>query len=121
MARISARQYMEWMAFDLTYGLGDMYEKEMMAQLNELVQVNNQLTGAAITKKGKKNPAGKYRNAPRPWMLEDEVDPAWDDDDIEYEEELNEAQKRARFEAEVFGPSKEPTAPSAVAPAEDGE
>jgi hypothetical protein len=67
MARISARQYKEWEAYERATGpLDHTYEREMQAQQHELQQLNNILTGASVTKKGKKNPAGKFRNAYRP-------------------------------------------------------
>lgn len=110
MARITARQFAEWMAFDQVYGLGDMYEKELFAQLHELIQINNQLTGASLQKKGGKNPAGKFRNAPRPWVPEDpnleDPDDEDDDEDDEYRiaERESQARQMAQFDAAVFGP-----------------
>lgn len=99
MARISARQFNEWMAYEKAFGpLDDLWVKEMLSQLHELLQFNNQLTGASITGKGKKNPAGKFQKVERPWRydVEDEdVDDDEDDDVIE--------NQIALFDRQVFG------------------
>jgi hypothetical protein len=114
MACLSARQFSEWMAYEKAFGPIDRnYDQEMLAQLHELLQVNNQLTGAAITKKGKKNPAGKFRRVPRAHEM---FDPHFDEDDFdEEEEEENEFGERpsdiAKFDAEVFGSGAYEVAP----------
>lgn len=117
MERISARTFQEWRAFDRAIGSIDgMYDREIMAQLHELLQLNNQLTGAAITKKGKKNPAGKFHSPARPWI------PA--DAQKESEDEGEQLDEMARFDMEVFGPSPEGPAPPTLDDAyiaEDGE
>lgn len=105
MERMSARQFNTWRAFELAFGpIDGTWDREMIAQQHELLQLNNQLTGASITKKGGKNPAGKFRRVPRPWAL---YEPDHDDvNEDEDETEETEAQAIARFDAEVFGPSK---------------
>lgn len=71
MDQMTDRQLSEWMAFEKFDGpISNKWRDEMAAQLHELIQLNNILTGAALTsKKRKKNPAGKFREVPRPWDL----------------------------------------------------
>jgi hypothetical protein len=93
MASMTAREYKEWEAYERATGpLDSMYEREMLAELHELIQVNNLLTGAAITKKGKKNPAGKFQKVPRAAALHNPIDEdeSPDEDEEEYDEEYEE-------------------------------
>lgn len=93
MASMSAREYKEWEAYERATGpIDSMYDREILAQIHEVIQVNNQLTGASITKKGKKNPAGKFRKVRRPdeiFLPEgwEEEEPDEDDDEFEDNEE----------------------------------
>lgn len=93
MASMTAREYKEWEAYERATGpLDSAYEREMMAQLHELTQMNNILTGASLTKKGKKNPAGKFRKAPRAeqiWLPDEDEGPEEiedEDDDLDPDE-----------------------------------
>lgn len=89
MASMTAREYKEWEAYERATGsLDSEYEREMLAQLHELVQVNNHLTGASVTKKGQKNPAGKFQKAIRAdaLYLPPEADEGDEGDEDEYEE-----------------------------------
>lgn len=124
MASMSAREYKEWEAYERATGpLDGMYEKEMLAQLHELIQVNNILTGASLTKKGKKNPAGKFKRALRAMQMmallrgeePEDYEPDEDDDEDEYDEygyEIapEDRKKRASGEPEAYDPSKDPFA-----------
>lgn len=88
MASITAREYKEWEAYERAVGPIDaQYEREMIVALTELLQVNNLLTGAQVTKKGRKNPAGKFKRMPRPHQY---FDPDWEDGDPDEEEEFDE-------------------------------
>jgi hypothetical protein len=128
MARISARQFKEWEAYERATGpLDSGFERETMAQTHELIQINNILTGASLTKKGKKNPAGKFRNAYRPEHftnpylhisedgssaqdIEDEDEEFLDDiDDIE-SDEYEEEEDSYESDPNEYDPSKDPFA-----------
>lgn len=119
MASISAREYKEWEAYERAVGpLDSFYEREMLAELHELLQLNNLLTGASVTKKGKKNPAGKFRKAVRADQLylppeddEDEEEP--DDEDYEgefadddYEDDDEEIEEVV--DPNAYDPAKDP-------------
>lgn len=102
MAGITARQFNEWMAYEHAFGpLDDLWTKEALAQINELIQFNNQLTGAAVTGKGKKNPAGKFHRVERPWRYGEEPEP--EDDEDEDDDVIG---QMSRFDREVFGEPK---------------
>lgn len=113
MASMSAREYKEWEAYERATGsLDSTYEREMIAQLHELVQVNNLLTGAAITKKGKKNPAGKFQKAIRADSLylpseDDESDE--EDEGDEYDDLYDEEEETAKPSGE-YDPATDPFA-----------
>jgi hypothetical protein len=113
MASMSAREYKEWEAYERATGpLDSMYEREMLSQLHELIQFNNLLTGASVTKKGGKNPAGKFRRVTRAYELWDpesfeEEDEEEDDDDPYAEEEED---REPVFEPGEYDPSKDPFA-----------
>jgi hypothetical protein len=122
MASMSAREYKEWEAYERAVGpLDQQYEREMMAQLHELIQLNNLLTGAQVTKKGKKNPAGKFRKVIRPDELYPallgEIDLDEDDDDEEPDdEEFDDGfddegeEEYAPSDPNEYDPSKDPFA-----------
>lgn len=98
MASMTAREYKEWEAYERATGpLDSMYERELLAEIHELIQVNNLLTGASLTKRGKKNPAGKFRKAIRADSLflppEDEEP---DEDEEEYEEWYQDEEEDAK-------------------------
>jgi hypothetical protein len=121
MASMSAREYKEWEAYERAVGpLDQQYEREMMAQLHELIQLNNLLTGAQVTKKGKKNPAGKFRKVIRPEELYPallgEVDLDEDDDDEEPDDEEfddgfdEDEEEYSPSDPNEYDPSKDPFA-----------
>lgn len=127
MASLSAREYKEWEAYERAVGpLDQSYEREITAQLHELIQMNNQLTGASLTKKGKKNPAGKFRKAYRPEYftnpyLQQEEDEALaneepDDDDEEFvDEDIDDgddfvADDEPPHDPHAYDPSRDPFA-----------
>lgn len=111
MASMTALEYKEWEAYERATGpLDSTFEREMLCELHELIQLNNILTGASLTKKGKKNPAGKFRKVLRPEQLysppdDDEDDE--DDDEDEYEEEFREKKKAPDGS---YDPSRDPFA-----------
>lgn len=87
MASMTAREYKEWEAYERAVGpLDSQYDREMLAELHELLQVNNILTGASLTKKGRKNPAGKFQKVRRPHQL---FDPHFDDEEAEEPDEYD--------------------------------
>lgn len=48
------------MAYEMATGpLDGTWRDEILAQIHELIQKNNLLTGASLAGKGRKNPAGK--------------------------------------------------------------
>jgi hypothetical protein len=112
---MTAREYKEWEAYERAAGpLDSTYEREMLAEIHEIIQVNNLLTGASLTKKGKKNPAGKFRKVTRadelflnPDLIE-EVDDE-DDDDFEEPESMGSHKKKAVDDGK-YDPSKDPFA-----------
>ncbi|MFE6223032.1 hypothetical protein [Streptomyces sp. NPDC057854] len=107
---MTAREYKEWEAYERAVGpLDSTFEREMLCELHELIQLNNILTGAAITKKGKKNPAGKFRRALRPDELYNPPE-GWDEDDDEDEAEEEEGKRRKR-EPGGYDPAADPFAP----------
>lgn len=68
LERISARELTEWAVYEMRNGpLGDQWRDDMLASLHELLQANNYLTGGAAG--GKKNPAPKPKDVPRPWEI----------------------------------------------------
>lgn len=75
----------EWMAYERFAGpIDDRWRDEVLASLQEAVQVNGQLIGMSIPKKkGKKNPAPKFRKVPRPTEIfrQDEEDEPEDDEE----------------------------------------
>jgi len=116
MARISARQYKEWEAYERATGpLDSRYERDMASRLDELIQLNNLLTGASLRKKGGKNPAGKFRKPPRPDQLTDpyadsddeEPDEDEDEDALDPEDEEYESSSKS---GDGYNPSKDPFA-----------
>jgi hypothetical protein len=124
MASMSARVYSEWEAYERATGpLDSAYEREMMAQLHELIQLNNLLTGAQVTKKGKKNPAGKFQKVRRPediWFPPDdepEDDPDEDEDDeyidgefVEDYDDYDDEDEVEVADPNAYDPSKDPFA-----------
>jgi hypothetical protein len=122
MARISARQYKEWEAYEMATGpIDSSYEREMLAEQNELTQVNNLLTGASLMKKGKKNPAGKFRAVTRPdeiWQSDGyygEEDPELSDDLEDYYQDVDEIEDdeeepEEELEPGAYDPAKDPFA-----------
>lgn len=110
MERLSARQFAEWMAYERAFGpIDGWFSREMLAQLHELIQVNNQLTGASLTKRGRKNPAGKFRKVPRPWRPDLDDDPDEDDDEDEFDYGDPVSNDIRKFDAEVFGTERTQT------------
>lgn len=98
MSSITALEYKEWEAYERATGpLDSSFEREMLCELHELIQLNNILTGASLTKRGKKNPAGKFRKVIRPEQLYsppvDEDDEDDEDEDDMYVEEEREKKK----------------------------
>lgn len=118
MAGMTALQYKEWEAYERATGpLDATYEREMIAQLIEVLQINNILTGASLTKKGKKNPAGKFRRVQRPHELylppdpEEDEEEEEDDDDFEEPEHMGSYQKKKKkVDDGKYDPSKDPFA-----------
>lgn len=109
MASMSALEYKEWEAYERATGsLNADYERELLAQLIEYLQLNNILTGAAITKKGKKNPAGKFRKVLRPDEIYSPPDDYDDEDDEDEDEEEENAKKK---EPAAYDPVSDPFAP----------
>jgi hypothetical protein len=119
MSSISAYEYRQWEAYERVAGpIDDSYDRELLAQLIELLQVNNILTGASMAKKGRKNPAGKFRRVDRahelffpPDEVEDDEEPdeyedLYDDDGDDYEEE----EKQHEPKAGEYDPAKDPFA-----------
>ncbi len=120
MASISALEYKEWEAYERATGpLDATYEREMIAQLIEVLQINNILTGASITRKGKKNPAGKFQRIQRAHELflspdelpeeEEDVEDESDEDDFEEPEYMGSYKKKKVDDGE-YDPSKDPFA-----------
>lgn len=119
MASMSAREYKEWEAYERAYGpIDGGFERQMLRELHELLQLNNTLTGASLTKKGRKNPAGKFRRAPQPQLL---TDPYFDPEDeaeepVEDEEDFDEFDPdsvesfKKRRDPNEYDPSKDPFA-----------
>lgn len=120
MAGMTAREYKEWEAYERATGpLDSKYEREMMSQLHELIQLNNILTGASLTKRGKKNPAGKFRKVARPehltnpyLHLDEDEDPD-DDDELEDEiygsdEDYDEEEDSYESDPNAYDPAKDP-------------
>lgn len=118
MASMTAREYREWQAYERATGPIDArYEREMIVSLNELLQVNNLLTGAQVTKKGRRNPAGKFRKMPLPGQY---FDPNWDaepdeddfdEDDIDYGDFDEEYESPKKKGDGGYDPAKDPFAP----------
>ncbi|GGR52076.1 hypothetical protein [Streptomyces roseolus] len=108
---MTAREYKEWEAYERAAGpLDQAFEQEMLCEIHELIQLNNILTGAAITKKGKKNPAGKFRKVLRPDELYAPPE-GWDDDEEDDEDEYDEKglQKERKPKSE-YDPATDPFA-----------
>ncbi|GHG09688.1 hypothetical protein [Streptomyces hydrogenans] len=104
---MTAREYKEWEAYERAAGsLDSSYEREMLCEIHELIQINNLLTGAAITKRGKKNPAGKFRKVLRPEELYNPP-PDWGEDSEEDDED-DEERKR---DPSGYDPANDPFAP----------
>lgn len=123
MASMTAREYKEWEAYERALGpLDSTYEREMIAELHELLQVNNLLTGASLTKKGKKNPAGKFRKATRAHQLylpedseEEQSSDEHDEFDDYYEEEDwddddGDEEVHVTVDPDAYDPAKDPFA-----------
>lgn len=116
MASMSALEYKEWEAYERATGsLNADYERELLAQLIEFLQLNNILTGAAITKKGKKNPAGKFRKVLRPdevYSPPEDYDDGEDDDEDEdeYDEAGNRQPENKGSGDGSYDPAKDPFA-----------
>ncbi|MFF5973746.1 hypothetical protein ACFY7C_19675 [Streptomyces sp. NPDC012769] len=114
---MSAREYKEWEAYERAVGpLDSSYDREILCEIHELLQLNNQLTGAAITKKGKKNPAGKFRQAIRPEALylppEDEEEDDDEDEYADYYDEVDDDEEEEDFheksDPNAYDPAKDP-------------
>lgn len=116
MASMTALEYKEWEAYERATGpLDATYEREMIAQLIEVLQINNLLTGASLTKKGKKNPAGKFRRVPRANELylppdSEEEEEEEDDDDFEEPEHMGSQKKKKVKDDGKYDPSRDPFA-----------
>lgn len=120
MASMSALEFREWQAYELATGpLDRAYEREMLAEIHELIQQNSQLTGAAIPRKGKGNPAGKMRRAIRAdrWFLGlDEEESTAEDLDDDYDGDPDEGYEGDDSELEFtvdpnsYDPAKDPFA-----------
>lgn len=120
MASMTAREYREWEAYERAVGpIDSEFDRELLAQLHELIQINNQLTGASLTKRGKKNPAGKFRKPIRPdrWYdpnfdPDDEPEEELDDDDEvvedEFPDELYEDDVIEKKDPDKYDPAKDP-------------
>jgi hypothetical protein len=108
MASITALEYKEWEAYERATGpLDETWEREILAQLHELIQLNNILTGAAITRKGKKNPGGKLKKVVRSdelWISIEDDEPD-EDEDLDYED-----QEEPQKSPDEYDPSKDPFA-----------
>lgn len=116
MASMTARQYREWEAYERATGpLDSEYEREMFAQLHELIQLNNLLTGRP-QKRGGKNAAGKFRKAPRPEHLTNpylHMDEEEDDDDDEFDDVVgygDEEEDSRESDPDAYDPSRDPFA-----------
>ena len=72
----SSRELREYMAYEMHAGpIGDSFTRERVAEMHYLLQWNNYLLGAWVTKEGEKNPV------PEPEMV------SWKDDEPEDDEE----------------------------------
>jgi len=112
MSRISAHQYREWMAYERAAGTLDLtYDREILAQIHEVIQVNNLLTGASMRKRGQKNPAGKFRKVKRAHEIhlpDEEEEPTEDEDfDEDYEEE---EEPEPKYKPGEYNPAMDPFA-----------
>jgi hypothetical protein len=117
MASMTAREYKEWEAYERAVGSLDAgYEREILAEIHELLQFGNLLTGASMTKRGKKNPAGKFRRVARPDEMYDPPDPDEpDEDDEEFDEDDvdpydDEEEEYETAPSNGYDPSKDPFA-----------
>lgn len=110
MERLSARQFAEWMSYERAFGpIDGSYSKELMAELHELIQVNNLLTGASLTKKGRKNPAGKFRRVPRPWRPDTDGEPEVDEDDEDEADCDDFTPEATRFDVKAYEAERDRT------------
>ncbi|WP_432112871.1 hypothetical protein [Streptomyces sp. S1] len=107
---MTAREYKEWEAYERAVGpLDSSFERELLCELHELIQLNNLLTGASVTKKGKRNPAGKFKQVLRPHEIffppdDYEEEEEEDDEDADlFDFEIEEKKKRR---GSVMGPGE---------------
>lgn len=90
MASMTAREYKEWEAYERAVGpLDQSYEREMLCEIHEVLQIGNLLAGRP-QKRGGKNAAGKFRRVLRPEELfsppegwEEELDADDEDEEID--------------------------------------
>ena len=111
MARISARQYREWVAYERATGTLDLtYDREMLAQIHEVIQVGNLIAGRP-QKRGGKNAAGKFRKVKRAhelYLPDEEEEPTEDDDLDEYYED--EEDPEPKYKPGEYNPAMDPFA-----------
>lgn len=105
---MTAREYKEWEAYERAVGpLDSSYEREMLCELHELLQLGNLIAGRP-QKRGQKNAAGKFRTVLRADELYSPPDGYGEDDDEDEEDEFGEPKKKADDGA--YDPAKDPFA-----------
>jgi hypothetical protein len=88
LAHISSWELSEWEAYEREYGpVNNLFQSEVLAQIHELIQQLNRITGAAhfTNKTHRKNPVPEPKKVPRPWIHEEQEDP--EDPDREDEDD----------------------------------
>lgn len=73
LATHTSRELREYMAYEIHAGpLGDTFTRDRVQEMHYLLQWNNYLLGAWVTKEGEKNPVPEPVNVR--WQEEDEED-----------------------------------------------
>lgn len=105
MASMTALEYKEWEAYERATGpLDSSYEREILCEIHEVLQVGNLIAGRP-QKRGGKNAAGKFRRVIRPEdMFRPFDEDAEDDEGDEYEEDDH----GKRADDGSYDPSKDP-------------
>lgn len=109
MASMTAREYKEWEAYERAVGpLDSSYEREILCEIHELLQVGNLLAGRP-QRRGQKNAAGKFRKVLRPDELFDPPE-GWDEEDDDDDDELDDERPKKPSGDSSYDPSKDPFA-----------